>query len=214
MVKGQKYHILYKTTCTITGNFYIGVHSTVNLEDGYLGSGKRLGNSIKKHGKENHAREILEFFESREELIKREREIVNEDLLENKKCMNLKPGGYGGLCNEEHAHLFHKNGGKAFFLKGSLKHSEKLKNDVSYRNRYSEALSKSLTGEKAGFFGKTHTDEFKKMIGELNSVTQRGENNSQFGTMWITNGLEDKKIKKYDSIPEGWKKGRKKQTIR
>ena len=62
MVKGQKYHILYKTTCTVTGNFYIGVHSTTNLEDGYLGSGKRLRYSIEKHGKENHLREILEFF--------------------------------------------------------------------------------------------------------------------------------------------------------
>jgi hypothetical protein len=38
---------------------------------------------------------------------------------------------------------------------------------------------------------------------------QQGEKNSQFGTMWITNGIESKKIKKDDLIPEGWKKGRK-----
>jgi len=29
------------------------------------------------------------------------------------------------------------------------------------------------------------------------------------GTMWITNGLESKKIKKDEIIPEGWNKGRK-----
>lgn len=29
------------------------MHSTDNLDDGYVGSGKRLWNSIKKHGKEN-----------------------------------------------------------------------------------------------------------------------------------------------------------------
>lgn len=32
--------------------------------------------------------------------------------------------------------------------------------------------------------------------------------NSQYGTMWITNGTKNKKIKKDDVIPEGWYKGR------
>ena len=36
-----------------------------------------------------------------------------------------------------------------------------------------------------------------------------GSKNSQFGTTWITNGTENKKIKKdLDIIPEGWYKGR------
>ena len=35
-----------------------------------------------------------------------------------------------------------------------------------------------------------------------------GEANSQYGTMWITNGTENKKIKKENVIPEGWYKGR------
>ena len=34
------------------------------------------------------------------------------------------------------------------------------------------------------------------------------EINSQYGTMWITNGTENKKIKKDEPIPEGWNKGR------
>ena len=37
---------------------------------------------------------------------------------------------------------------------------------------------------------------------------QQGPKNSQFGTMWITNGTENKKTKKIDNIPEGWYKGR------
>ena len=37
---------------------------------------------------------------------------------------------------------------------------------------------------------------------------QNGINNSQYGTMWITNGIENKKIKKLDTIPDGWYKGR------
>lgn len=37
----------------------------------------------------------------------------------------------------------------------------------------------------------------------------KGEKNSQFGTCWITNGKENKKIKKEETIPNGWKLGRK-----
>lgn len=32
--------------------------------------------------------------------------------------------------------------------------------------------------------------------------------NSQYGTMWITDGTANQKIKKEDVIPEGWRKGR------
>jgi hypothetical protein len=37
---------------------------------------------------------------------------------------------------------------------------------------------------------------------------QKGEKNSQFGSMWITNGLENKKVSKNSSLQEGWRKGR------
>jgi hypothetical protein len=97
MERQFQYHILYKTTCAITGNFYIGAHSAPNLEDGYLGSGKRLRYSIQKHGKENHVRETLETFFTREELMKREREVVNDEILQNMQCMNLAKGGDGAI---------------------------------------------------------------------------------------------------------------------
>ena len=35
-----------------------------------------------------------------------------------------------------------------------------------------------------------------------------GVNNPQFGTCWITNGVKNKKIKNYETIPENWYKGR------
>jgi len=57
--------MIYKTDCTITGRFYIGMHSTDNIDDGYVGSGKFLWNSIRKYGIENHKRVILEFCKDR-----------------------------------------------------------------------------------------------------------------------------------------------------
>ncbi len=38
---------------------------------------------------------------------------------------------------------------------------------------------------------------------------QQGSTNSQYGTMWITNGQTNKKIKKNDTVPEGYYPGRK-----
>jgi hypothetical protein len=37
---------------------------------------------------------------------------------------------------------------------------------------------------------------------------QQGSKNSQFNTMWITNGIESRKIGKLETIPEGYRKGR------
>ncbi len=95
-VSQKKYHYIYKTTCKVTGKFYVGMHSTDNLEDGYLGSGKILGYSRKKYGDENHVREILEMCSSRDELKQREKEMVNEALLADPLNINLKYGGDGG----------------------------------------------------------------------------------------------------------------------
>lgn len=91
--KNKKYHIIYKTTCNVTGKWYIGMHSTDNLEDGYQGSGTHLWFSIRKHGKEAHTTEILEHCIDRASLILREKELVNEDTLKQAMCMNLMMGG-------------------------------------------------------------------------------------------------------------------------
>jgi PHP family Zn ribbon phosphoesterase len=96
----KKYHFIYKTTCLITKKYYIGMHSTDNLEDGYMGSGKALKFSIKRYGKENHKVEILEMVESRDLLAEREKAIVTISKVRNGKCMNLKVGGIGGFTKK------------------------------------------------------------------------------------------------------------------
>tara|TARA_R110000868_G_scaffold76573_6_gene220181 strand:- start:11749 stop:12228 length:480 start_codon:yes stop_codon:yes gene_type:complete len=89
----KKYHFIYKTTSKFNGKFYIGMHSTNDLEDGYMGSGTKLLKDIKQYGADRYTKEILEFAYSREELMKLESEILTEDVANNWYCLNKITGG-------------------------------------------------------------------------------------------------------------------------
>lgn len=204
--KQHKYHYIYKTTCLITGRYYIGMHSTSNLEDDYVGSGKRLWKSIKKHGKENHVKEILEWFEDRSSLKNREKELVNESLLQDPNCMNLVRGGEGGIFNEDH-HLKMRKGSSAWISK-KLKEPNFFKKNREISSIRFKNMHKNKQINYKTLLGKSLSEETKKKIGESNSISQKGNKNSQFGTMWVTNGKESIKIKKDQLIPNGWIKGR------
>ena len=209
----RKYHIIYKTTCLITKRFYIGMHSTDNLEDGYLGSGKRLWYSLKKHGRENHVCEILEVLPNRKDLAARENEIVNNELLEKDLCMNLKVGGEGGLgfISKEQQARRSSAGGKAaqIAIKELKKNPEWVKNQ---REALSRGIKKAITEGRftpPSFEGKSHSEETILKMKESKKGHGTGSTNSQFGKCWITNEIESKKIMKGDLIPEGWRLGRK-----
>jgi hypothetical protein len=207
--KTKKYHYIYKTTNLKNGKFYVGMHSTDNLNDGYLGSGTRLRRSIRRNGIENFKIEYLEFFDNRTDLTNREKELVNEELLKDPMCMNLKPGGTGGFMNEEHR-IKAQTAGLKVMLK-NRKNIERrnwlLKNDSDWAIYWKKSISDGLKGN-TNWLGKKHKEETKQKIGETNSLKQKGESNSQFGTCWITNGTENKKVNKNDKLPKGWSLGR------
>ena len=204
----KQYHYIYKTTNLINEKYYLGMHSTNNLNDGYMGSGNRIRRSIKKYGKENFKMEILEFQPDRCSLKEREKELVNIDLLTDSLCMNIMCGGEGGFISEEQQKYRSKCGGLAY--------SKKLKTDFQSFEKHSERSSKIMSKLHAdgkiripNTTGLKHKESTKKLIGEKNSIYQKGEKNSQFGTYWITNGIENKKLKNNLEIPFGWYKGRK-----
>jgi group I intron endonuclease len=187
--KDKVHHLIYKTTNLINEKFYIGMHSTDNLNDGYVGSGKRLWYSINKHGKENFKLEILELLPDRISLKEREKEIVNSDLIKEEKCMNLRIGGEGGFSTEQQKINNEK----------SLKKQKWLwENDKMWADNKRTRMSNSLKGRVPSFINNSHSKETKTKIGLANSIKQKGILNSQFGTCWITDGKENKKIKKTD----------------
>lgn len=213
----RKHHFIYKTTNLLNGKYYIGMHSTNNLNDGYMGSGKRLRRSINKYGKENFRVEILEYLPDRELLVKREKEIVNEELLKDPMCINLKEGGRGGFCDDDHKDKFLKSGMLIRWNNPDAPAHVRLKElnkDLDWKRRKSKKVKDGLkraNHNHATFKGKQHSEESKRKISLSSKGKCTGKANSQFGTCWITNGIENKKIKKTELnnfIELGWKLGR------
>jgi hypothetical protein len=207
--KQHDYHFIYKTVNLVNEKFYIGMHSTSNLKDGYIGSGKRLWYSIKKYGRENFKMEILEFLPDRSSLKLRESEIVNIELLNDFNCMNLKLGGEGGF--PEHCKFGnldedqHKKrsilGGKSSL--GKIKPSSSL----NMKNLHKEGKIKI-----PNWSGKTHSEESIQKMRISKQGHGVGEKNSQYGTVWINKEDENKKIKKEnldEFVKNGWSRGRK-----
>lgn len=89
----RKYNYFYKITNNLNGFYYYGVHSTDDLDDGYMGSGSRLKRAYKEFGMENFTKEILKFFDTREEAFDYEARVVTEVLVMDESCYNSKLGG-------------------------------------------------------------------------------------------------------------------------
>jgi hypothetical protein len=66
----------------------------------------------------------------------------------------------------------------------------------------------SKIGSLNHFFGKNHTSHTKQKMSLSHKHKHNGEKNSQFGTIWITDGTNNKKIKLDEPMPDNWYRGR------
>ena len=181
-------YLVYKITNNINGKIYIGIHKTKNENDGYMGSGVTLNKAFKKYGKENFSKTILEYHDSYEALLDRERELVTEDFVKSKYTYNATIGGYSPYCG---------------YL-GTPHHLE-----VCSRNMKQAHIDGKINYDT--FTGKTHSKETKEKMSK-SAKDVNGSENPMFGMMWISNVKEQssKRIPKSSDIPNGWVLGRNK----
>lgn len=204
------FYTIYKITNKLNGKYYIGKHQTKDLNDGYMGSGKLITRAIKKHGIDNFTKEILFVFDNEDEMNAKEAELV----VVSEETYNLCAGGKGGwsyVNREGLGHTFTQDD-----LEKAIENSRKSpkRKEVNLNNKqrfiddpiYREKMLLNLSKRKGGSKGRVWTEETKQKMSKIKS----GSNNPQYGSMWITNGLENRMIKDIKFMPDGWYRGRSK----
>jgi group I intron endonuclease len=87
--------VIYETINKINGKRYIGKDK--HNDPNYLGSGKILNKAIKKYGKENFIKTILEYCDSEKHMAEREQHWIEiTDAQRSDIYYNIGEGGYGG----------------------------------------------------------------------------------------------------------------------
>ena len=128
MKESKKFYIVYQITNLLNNNIYIGVHVTENLNDKYFGSGNNIKKAIKEFGKENFEKIILYNFNSKEEMLEKEKELVNDEFIKRGDTYNIILGG--GNFNTENLVTIRDISGNTFdvhktdprYLSGELVH--------------------------------------------------------------------------------------------
>ena len=179
------FHYVYKITNLIDNRIYIGVHSTKDLNDGYMGSCIPLTKDIKQYGESNFKKEILYFLKTREKALLKEKELVNQDFVSRSDTYNVN---IGGSCGTPGLVPVKDINGNTFAVRVD---------DPKY---ISGEYTHVIKGIKYNI-----TEEQHKLRSKYSSLVNRG-------TINLTNGIINKKVKK-EKFEEflknnpGWRRG-------
>lgn len=231
------YGYIYETTNLIDGKKYIGQHVASEFDPSYKGSGKYLWNAINKHGWSNFSVRMLCPCFSQEELDAEEIDyIAHCNAVESPDYYNLQAGGQTGniagsrMSAEAKINMSLRNlrlgrwqgddnpsRKLEFTQEMRLAISKRMKGllvgpkNPMYGKHHSAAtrkkISNKLSGENNPFYGKKHSDDTKKKISE----SRIGDKNPGANKIWITNGVQNKRVSPESLdvyINEGWRKGR------
>jgi len=133
----KKFNYVYITTNLINGKQYVGDHSANNLKDKrYIGSGQLIIKAIKKYGKENFKKEILEHFKTKQEAFNAQEKYIKEH-------DTLVPNGYNISPKGGH------NVKGCFSEVSKYKISNSLKETYKNNPELRENLRMKATGRKA-----------------------------------------------------------------
>jgi group I intron endonuclease len=183
--------VIYKITNLINGKIYVGQDMFNNPN--YYGSGKILVKSIKKYGKENFTKEIIEVCSSLAELDEREIFWIKKLNSTNRDIgYNICDGGrsYRSMRGENNPRY-------------GVKLSEETKQKIREKRKHQkmsqkekDRLSDLWKGDKNP--GKNKSKEtIKKLKEAAKNIDRKGENHPMYGK------------KHTDEIKEKWSKNRK-----
>lgn len=223
----KQFHYVYQITNLVNNKIYIGVHQTYNLDDGYKGSGLQIIRAIQKYGENNFKKDILFFFDSREESLAKEAEIVNEDFLKRKDTYNIVKGGVAGTAGmikytNGKCDTYYAKGvkpPKGFYPGSCLVPGTFNKSPYTDGKtiKYFGSDDKIPEGFQKGTCQKNGIKDKKGYTnGKINIYFKENEEipkefypgNYQKGSLTVyTNGIRNTKIQDGEEVPEGFWKG-------
>ena len=170
---------IYKTSNLINNTEYVGQH-VGDINDTYIGSGLLLIRAIKKYGKENFQKEIIEQCKDIEELNEKEIFYIEKYDTLYPNGYNLRKGGNNSLLSEStKKKISESRKGKcmgsnnpnwkaASFSKETIKKiSESIKKRYQEYPEYRESISKTSKNRK-------HTKQTKNSISKKNKGKLNG----------------------------------------
>jgi len=205
----KKFNYVYIITNLINEKQYIGDHSTDDLKkDYYFGSGKNIKRAIKKYGKKNFKKEIIEFFNTKQEAFNAQEMYINQYNTLVPNGYNISPKGGMNVTNcysdemKKRMSLMHK--GKKISDNQKICISKALKGRIKSEEERKK-LSKSLSGHN-------HSEETKnkirlKHIGK--KISEETKNKLSKSTKGIKTVSKETKQKMSDARKKYWESKRK-----
>ena len=158
------YNYVYISTNKLNGKQYIGSHFGEE-NDSYFGSGKVLLKALKKYGKSNFKKEILEVCDTSMNLLLETKYIEEYDTLQP-KGYNVSPtGGHqkNGKLSEKTKQKLRKP--KTDEAKKNMSESRK---GMTFSDKHKENIRKSKLGNKHPNFGKKRDRRIVEKIAQSN----------------------------------------------
>jgi group I intron endonuclease len=187
--------VIYKTTNQINGKIYIG--QDTNNDPSYIGSGKIIKEAIKKYGKSNFTKEILEECETVDLLNEREIYWISVfNSTDREIGYNILNGGLGckGFKQTEEAIAKMKENSNSEKFKNIMRSEEvrkkisegqkksKLKKALHSSKEYREKMRISMTGKPQS------SEKRKKISDKLKGVPKTKEHIENFKKSLIEGG--------------------------
>ena len=144
----KRKHTVYLITNLKNSKIYVGVHSTKNAMDDYMGSGKHIKMAIEKHGIENFKKEIIAIFDNRKDALELEKEIVNKVFLKSREVYNIAEGG-GNFADRT-----------------GIRHTEETKAKISRAKKNKPLSPEHCEKIRVSHLGHKHSPETKRKMSE------------------------------------------------
>ena len=204
----------YIITNNISGKQYVGSKISYKKDifnDKYIGSSKYLNEDYQNYKKANFKKKIIE---SGYRNIKEMLDVESRYII---KYNTLAPNGYNHfLPNTKES--FHMGGVKD--SQETIKRKSESHKGKKHSLETKEKMSLSRTGLTKSIETKEKLSLSRKKWLENNnhpllgrkrpdiSKNRVGSGNPMYGTCWVTNGNDNKRINKNEPVPENWRFGR------